>query len=63
VVSGKVSAWTDQSGGIEAGTIELVKISEYKPIWRFSSQHIELVVQHKALRLIGRWIATGSLAE
>jgi hypothetical protein len=36
---------------IEAGENEPVKIAEDKPLWRFSSQHIELVAQRHNLRL------------
>jgi hypothetical protein len=36
---------------IEARKNEPVEIAENKPLWRFSSQHIELVAQRQDLRL------------
>ena len=36
---------------IEAGKNQTVEIAEGEPLWRFSSQHIELVAQRQNLRL------------
>ena len=36
---------------IEAGKNQTVEIAESQPLWRFSSQHIELVAQRQDLRL------------
>ena len=38
---------------IEAGKNQTVAIAESQPLWRFSSQHIELVPQRQDLRLEG----------
>ncbi len=36
---------------IEAGKNQTVEIAKGQPLWRFSSQHIELVAQRQDLRL------------